>query len=652
MQNLQSVIQGGSMSEVLEIIEERNVIDDHLLDIIGNEFKFSHEKGLSEWLKNSVDAYLRASVTDEESFVVFRFRDKDEVMFECIDFVGMNSDDIDNALKRWGDPEAAKRGTGKRTFGGHGNGGKFYMRQMFSHSHFITYRSGKLNVFGFNENRRYGFAKGFKDKKVGSDDAMKYAEIYDVDLPPTIRKDILMSKTGFTVARGIHPHNLTKRKFNLYRLCEKFRNYPQARLILKYKPVSVIYNEKIFIANILPEEISPMPEFEEPLVIPVPSTISWEEDGEKEPILLTNEKYPQGKLTLYTSIEPLSRNSRLGDLNRIDIIGEIGVVASYKIQEIGYVSHLSPAEFIYGECYCPILEDPNDDCVKNDRSTLVENIKTKAFRRWLGEQIDRLAEKIEEKEKKEIRAKNFETLSDINKVLNDWKDKFMSKVMREILGGIGEGLGAGYGIGGSSGGTGGEINKRTGGERGGGEGEKSGGGDKELKPRQAFPKVLLSGIDKDPFNPEETIILSDRQPPVYQRPQDVPVGIYWINTSRKFPQYIIDKYGVKHMKWRDYHLQRMIDVICKEAVHKLEKQDPENFNADRVDAEIIDKLVSKAHDSAVESLGGYLFEEVYKTPREELLERISGLRGLDPLEQKNLLKEIEEAIDLLRTKEK
>lgn len=640
------------MSEVLEIIEEKNVIDDHLLDIIGNEFKFSHEKGLSEWLKNSIDAYLRAGVTDEKSFVVFRFKDRDEIIFECVDFVGMNSDDIDNALKRWGDPEAAKRGTGTRTFGGHGNGGKFYMRQMFNHSHFITYRSGKLNVFGFSENRRYGFAKGFKDKAVGADDAMKYAEIYDMDLPPTIRKSILRGSTGFTVARGIHPLNTTRRKFNLGRLCEKFKNYPQARIILKYKPVSIIYNDRIFIDHLLPEEISPMSEFEKPLEIPIPSAISWEEDGEKETILLASEKYPQGKLTFYTSIDPLSRNSRLGDLNRIDIIGGIGVVASYKIQELGYVNRLSPAEFIYGECYCPILEDPDDDCVKNDRSTLVENTKTKALRRWIGEQVDRLAEKIEEKEKKEIRAKNIETLSDINKVLNDWKNKFMSKVMREILGGMGEGSGAGYGTGGSSGGTGAGRNKGTGGESGSGEGDKPGGGDKESKPRQAFPKVLLSSIDKDPFNPEETITLSDRQPPVYQRPQDVPAGIYWINTSRKLAQYIIDKYSVKHMKWRDYHLQRMIDVICKEAVHKLEKQDPENFNADRVDAEIIDKLVSKAHDSAVETLGIYLFEEEYKTPREELLERISRLKGLDPEEQKKLLKEIEEAIDLLKNEER
>lgn len=637
------------MSKVLEIIEEKNVIDDHLLDIIGNEFKFSHEKGLSEWLKNSVDAYLRAGIADEESFIIYRFRDRDEVIFECIDFVGMTSDDIDNALKRWGDPDAAKRGTGTRTFGGHGNGGKFYMRQMFKHSYFITYRSGKLNVFGFNESRRYGFAKGFKDKKVGADDAMKYAEIYDMDLPPTIRKSILSGKTGFTVTRGIHPHNTTRRKFNLGRLCEKFKNYPQARIILEYKPISVIYNDRIFIEHLLPEEISPMPEFEKPLEVQVPFTISWEADGEKEAILLANERYPQGKLILYTSIEPLSRNSRLGDLNRIDIIGEIGVIASYKIQELGYVSRLSSSEFIYGECSCPTLEDPDDDCVRNDRSTLVENTKTKALRKWIGEQIDRLAEKIEEKEKKEIREKNIETLSDINKVLNDWKNKFMSKVMREILGGIGEGPGSGYGTGGSSGGVGSERNKGTGGEKGSGEGEKPGGGDKESKPRQAFPKVLLSSIDEDPFNLGGKLDLSDRQEPVYQRPQDVPAGIYWINTSRKLAQYIIDRYGVKSMKWRDYHLQRVIDVICKEALYKLEKQDPENFTAARVDGDIINKLVGKAHDSALESLGVYLFEEEYKTPREELLERISGLRGLDPTEQKRLLKEIEEAIDLLKS---
>lgn len=639
------------MSNTLEIVEEKNVIDDHLLDIIGNEFKFSHEKGLSEWLKNSADAYLRAGKEDAESFIVFRFIDRDEIIFECIDFVGMTSDDIDNALKRWGDPDAAKRGTGKRVLGGHGNGGKFYMRQMFKQSYFITYKSGKLNVFGFNANRRYGFAKDFKDKKVNPDDALRFAEIYDMDFPPNVRKAILKGVAGFTVARGLHPEKITKKKFNLDRLCEKFKHSPQPRQILKYKPVSVIYNDKISIERLLPEEISPMTEFDKPIEILIPYSINWKEDGDEEIVQLADEKYPQGALILYTSLEPLSRNSRLGDLNRIDIIGEIGVIASYKIQELGYVNRLSSAEFIYGECKCLILEDPEDDCVKNDRSTLNENVKTKALRKWVGEQIDKLAENIEEKEKKEIRAKNIETLSEINKVLNDWKNKFMSKIMREILGGSGEGTGSGYGTGGSSGGAGSKKTKGTGGDKGSGEGEKPGGGGTESKPRQTFPKVLLSSIDDDPFNSTEKVHLLDRQESVYQRPQDVPSGIYWINTSRKLAQYIIEKYGVKSLKWRDYHLQRMIDVISKEALYKLEKYDPENFTAARVDGEIINKLVGKAHDSAIDSLGVYLFEEEYKTPREELLEKISGLKNLEPQEQKKLLKDIGEAIDLLKGKE-
>ena len=224
--------------------------------------------------------------------------------------------------------------------------------------------------------------------------------------------------------------------------------------------------------------------------------------------------------------------------------------------------------------------------------------------------------------------------------------------MRDIFGSSGVGPGSGFGTGGSSGGGGSGRKRNNGGGGGSGEGKNPGGGTTEQKRKQAFPKVLLSSIDMDPLNPNETIILSDRQPPVYQRPQDVPVGIYWINTSRRLAQYIINTYSVKHIKWRDYHFQRMIDVICKEAIHKLENQDPENFNADRVDAEIIDKLVSKAHDSAVESLGEYLLEENYKTPREELLEKISQLKGLGSDEKNALLSDIEEAIISVKNERK
>src|SRR3989338_2454357 len=138
-------------NQLFKIIERPNEIDDHLLDIIGREFKFDHEKGLAEWLKNSVDAYLRTNVPDSEQFIIFRFTDgsKDDGVLECFDFIGMTETDIEKAFIRWGDPEAAKRGLNRRVYGGHGNGGKFYMRQMFDSSHFITYKKGAINIFGF-----------------------------------------------------------------------------------------------------------------------------------------------------------------------------------------------------------------------------------------------------------------------------------------------------------------------------------------------------------------------------------------------------------------------------------------------------------------------------------------------------------------------
>src|SRR5437870_4769711 len=107
----------------LNIKEQPNVFDDDFLDIIGNEFKFDHVKGLAEWIKNAADAYTRADVADAEQFVCVRFSARQgsrAATFSCIDFVGMTSDDIDQAFKRWGDRRAAARGTAKRMLGGHG----------------------------------------------------------------------------------------------------------------------------------------------------------------------------------------------------------------------------------------------------------------------------------------------------------------------------------------------------------------------------------------------------------------------------------------------------------------------------------------------------------------------------------------------------
>ncbi len=389
---------------IITIDEIPNEIHDNALDLIGNDFKFDHAKGMAEWLKNSVDAYRRNDIKQEDQHVIFRFTDQGltHPMAECIDFMGMTKVDIEKALKIWFDPEAAKRGKkGLKVYGGHGNGGKFYMRQMFGESRFITYKNGVMNIFGFSENKKYGFAKGFQDKKMSPKEALEFAEIDSLPIPADIKKKILEGKTGFTAVQGIAPKGVGN-KFKIARDIEKFKNHPQARRILERANVSVVYNDHSLYGLLKPDELEPLDNdnFKKPRVVYIPEKLTILSNKEKVVVPMANGKYPPGKLTLRTSSEALSRGSNLGEMNRIDILGEIGVIGSYQLSEIG-VKGFPHAAFIYGEFgpahegEASILEDPEDDCVSNDRTKLVaENDKTKALLEWIAEEVDALAAEI------------------------------------------------------------------------------------------------------------------------------------------------------------------------------------------------------------------------------------------------------------------
>ena len=61
-------------------------------------------------------------------------------------------------------PDAAtKGGLYDDVYGGHGNGGKFHMRENFRRAELVTYRDGELTVFRF-ENKSYGFDPKFRGK--------------------------------------------------------------------------------------------------------------------------------------------------------------------------------------------------------------------------------------------------------------------------------------------------------------------------------------------------------------------------------------------------------------------------------------------------------------------------------------------------------
>lgn len=613
---------------IYKIHEEDNEIDDHLLDIIGASFNFDHVKGISEWLKNSIDAYRRASTADKDQFVHFRFADgkNSGATIECIDFNGMTDVDIVKALKRWGDPEASKRGMKSlKTFGGHGNGGKFYMRQMFGTSYYITYKNGLLNVFGFSENKRYGFAEGYKNKSMTPDEALAFAGLDKAYIPKIVLGKIRVKETGFTVVRGIGPvnmPNMPKVGFIINHLV----SHPQSQRILSRIPAKVIYNEHVFIEKLETEELQPLTGFEYIEPITVPDLLIYATHNDRIEIPMTDEKYPNGILKLYTSEQPLTRGSKYGEWNRIDVLGELGVIGSYKLHELGGIT-FPQAVFIYGELEVPILEKPGADCVQNDRSKLIENPTTIALLEWVNSQIIDLCKKIGDKERQERDDKMKDISSSLNNFLNQWKDKFMSKILSEVLSGVGsnagQGTGGETGGGGGAGGEGdGDIIKNPGGlfegdgsgdgpgEGGTGGDDSKGGGDTPKKTKRS-PRVLLSDQDPDPFDPSgESITLSPRQPAVYQRQQDVDEGIYWINTSAPLAKSILERYAQNDPRWRDYLFQRYVDIFVREALSVLEKNDPDEFNAANVEQKIND-VVTRIHQAAASELSSFLFEDAF-----------------------------------------
>jgi hypothetical protein len=596
----------------LVIKEEPNEYDDHFLDLIGNSFNFSHEKGMAEWLKNSVDAYLRIQASDDEQTIIFRFYDgRDSVLrIECVDFVGMTAVDINKALKRWGDPKAAKRGLNVKVFGGHGNGGKFYMRQMFKESYFVTFIKGKLNIFGFNKYKKYGFAHGYKNKKCTWKEALKIADIKEAEIPENKLKLLSSDKTGFTVVKGLSPKKIVGKTIPVRRTIERFIFHPQARRPLKFCKVHISYNGKVIIQKLQMEKILTYEGFDGPFEYVMPKELKFEESGKQHTVKMADSKYAAGKLVLHTSATPFGHGSNnKAELNCVDITGEVGVLASYRIHELGFLKNYPQAQFIYGECECPILERENVNCIQNDREKLVpDSMETKALLSWIAEKVDDLSAKIAESEEKKKQKADYKATQGFNDILNKWKDQFMSKIFAEVFGGINKGsLTGGLGENGFGGGEKDKSKEKGGlGSRGG----KGGGEGDEKKRAPRYPKVLLSGQD-DPLNPGTSVTFSDRHYPVEQRQQDVAEGIYWINLEKPLAKKIVEKYGVDSPRWRTYLFERYVDIFMKEAIWRLAKLEGGTIRPETADTEIM-KILSIVYDKAASDLEGFLLDDKYK----------------------------------------
>lgn len=90
---------------------------------------------------------------------------------------------------------------------------------------------------------------------------------------------------------------------------------------------------------------------------------------------------------------------------------------------------------------------------------------------------------------------------------------------------------------------------------------------------RGYPLILLSGIDRDPYDPEKAPeqFLTKHHPPVSQRvaPDDVKAMIWWINMAAPLAnRYWLEATGSsttndKVKQWRVYYLERLIEAMVK-----------------------------------------------------------------------------------------
>ncbi|MCL4549428.1 MAG: hypothetical protein M1495_12760 [Bacteroidetes bacterium] len=588
----------------MNIKVEKPVIDEAVLDLIGKEFKFDHAKGIAELLKNSVDAYNIEGTPDEQQIIyVYLNLSKNNLIksIDVIDFVGMNRTKIDAAFKRWFDPNAAKKISNDqqrniKTLGGHGNGGKFYMREMFKSSRLITYRSARLNSFGFNELKQYGFDSTMNNLEASIEEAIETSELkINSNLYNEI-KNILFERKRFTIVRGFQPKSAHKTNY-LKDLINKLIVHPQAKRIIQHKQVYLLLGQHSQSTRLRIPSLLPKKGFEGPFEFVCPQIVDYEEENIK---MYSNE---QIKLTLFTSEEPLKGNKYRGR-NSIDFLSDVGVIANYKINKIGHFRTYIYSEFIYGECYAQVMED--EEYVTNDRNEFIGANKTAALLNWTKECIEGLCGKMEESAKREKKKINLKKTSELNELLNKWKNRFLQKLIRDRLAGVGNDLG----MEGNDEETW-NVDPQKKNQHKKDSQRKIGntGGDK-VKRANAFPEVRISGMHPDPFSEsDEPFDCDQRQPAIYQRLIDFKNGIYWINTSKQIANMILEKSGPDSIRWREYLFQRYIDIIVKEAIYFLGKTDVD-LTSDTVMNEI-DRVTSEALDLAAVDLNSFLFEEVY-----------------------------------------
>ena len=418
--------------------DDVRVHEEGAIQLICRAFQ-SHESGLPEWLKNSSDAYARQDAPEHKRVmvVIFDYGRKDiKPSISCLDLAGMTSTLIEQYFRIWADPEASKAGFKLAPVqGGHGNGGKCYMTQMFEDYALVhTVKNGRGNrygvvsgsvKFGYIPDRRQG--RDFPVTNLQSELEKALAQIRcPLNILPIAVREAIKITDGFSLVTGIGPKGYGNR-IPANHLIGNLQEHPQMIRTLELCKVFVVVNGELFNQGkelILPL-IPPMEGAEEPRTIPIPEILKDPISGEK--VSTTNEKtLPPGVLVLRTS----DVSMRWGKKARHNIVykAKTGYIGYVPISELDVQSPYR--DRIYGECQLEAVEPFK----QNERARLATNPLTRAIEKFLSSQIEAYAKEFEARDRRRSNQEEKNALSKMNEALDRWKNRFLGDLMRGLWG--------------------------------------------------------------------------------------------------------------------------------------------------------------------------------------------------------------------------
>ena len=426
-------VAGGSIAFAPD--DSVHVHEEGAIRLICAQFR-SHEDGLPEWIKNASDMYRRTDAPPEDSIILVLLQDGRRgalPLVGCLDFGGMTTADIEQKFRQWADPEAA--GTGEAAVeGGHGNGGKCYMTQMFeSYAYLHTVRDGRGNRYGFRGGSAVpGYfpsrAEGRGYRVENADHELNLAlqpfGLTIQDLPEDASR-VWSRRHGFTLTLGVGAKSLSRGRIPATKWVENLQGHQQMVRSVQRNRIYVVHNGRLDAASPLKlPQIDPIPGAEAPRAYPVPDEIVDPDSGDA---VLTGAIEGVSVFELRTS----NVSMRWSLKARHTINGWTHDGRSTGYWEIPSLSRSGYANQIYGDVRLNALAEFK----QNDRRNHTDAPLTRALREWIRERIEEYAAEFARLDQLQASEAERTELSRLNEALNAWKNRFLEKA----FGGIGTG---------------------------------------------------------------------------------------------------------------------------------------------------------------------------------------------------------------------